>query len=105
MEVVYFNEKVRDFIKELDPITRYRAHTTIGLLEKLGHHIAMPDSKSLGRGLFELRTLGKKKVRILYVFHNGKAFIIHGFVKKSWKINIKDTDYARKVQNQVTRLV
>ena len=101
MEVIYFNEKVKDFIKELDPVTEVRVRKTLSLLEKLGHLIDLPDSKSLGRGLFELRTLGKKKVRILYVFNDGKAWVVHGFIKKSWRINIKDIEYARRLQKYI----
>jgi phage-related protein len=61
----------------------------------------MPDSKSLGKGLFELRTLGKNQIRILYIFHDNKVYIIHGFIKKAWKISIKDISYARRIQNEV----
>jgi len=65
----------------------------------------MPDSKSLGKGLFELRTHGKIKVRVLYIFHKDKIYIIHAFIKKAWKINTRDVDYARKIQSEIIRLV
>ena len=64
----------------------------------------MPDSKSLGKGLFELRTQGRIKVRMLYMFHNNKAYLIHGFVKKAWKISLKDNKYARRIQKEVIEL-
>jgi phage-related protein len=64
----------------------------------------MPDSKSLNKGLFELRTQGKIKVRILYIFNQNKAYIIHGFIKKSWKIGIHDINYARKIQKDIIGL-
>jgi phage-related protein len=105
MEIIYWNEKVDDFINDLDRITSSRVRKTMTALEKFGHLLEMPDSKSLGKGLFELRTLGKNQIRILYVFHNNKAYIVHGFIKKTWKISTKDINYARRIQKEVTRLV
>jgi phage-related protein len=104
MEIVYWNEKVLKFIRDLDPETKMRIDRTRETLERLGHLIDMPDSKSLGKGLFELRLLGKKQVRILYMFKNNKAYILHGFVKKSWKISDKDIKYGRRIQKEVDEL-
>lgn len=104
MEILYWNEKVEKFIRDQDDITSVRIEKTIDLLEKYGHLIGMPDSKSLSGGLFELRTSGKKQVRIMYVFHKNKAYIIHIFVKKTWKISNKDLEYGRRTQKEVIRL-
>jgi len=104
MEIIYWNKKADDFIHDLDRITSSRAKKTIDALEKFGHLLGMPDSKSLGKGLFELRTLGKKHLRILYVFHNDRAYIIHCFIKKTWKISFKDINYARRIQKEIMEL-
>ena len=104
MEVIYWNEKVEKFVDGLDRITSSRVKNSIFLLEKYGHLLDMPDSKSLGKGLFELRTQGKIKVRILYIFHNNKGYLIHGFIKKAWKISLKDINYAKQIQKQVIEL-
>jgi|ERR1035437_178264 phage-related protein len=104
MEIIYWNDKLEKFIEGLDPETRMRIDRTRETLEQLGHLIDMPDSKSLGQGLFELRLLGKKQVRLLYIFKNNKAYILHGFVKKTWKISNKDIKYARRVQKEVNEL-
>ncbi len=103
MEIIFWNEKVDDFINDLDRITSSRVRMTIKALEKFGYLLGMPDSKSLGKGLFELRTLGKNQIRILYIFHN-KAYIIHGFIKKAWKISLRDINYARRIQKEIIRL-
>lgn len=105
MEVIYWNEKVEKFIDNLDRITSSRVLNSISLLEKYGHLLDMPDSKSLGKGLFELRTQGKIKVRILYIFHKNKAYIVHIFIKKAWRISSRDIDYSRSIQKEVMRLV
>ncbi len=104
MEVIYWNEKIEKFIKNLDPETSMRVDRTREVLERVGHLIDMPDSKSLGRGLFELRIHGKKQVRILYLFKNNKAYVIHGFIKKTGKISLRDMAYARKIQKEVVEL-
>lgn len=104
MEIIYWNKKVEKFIGDLDRITVARVLNLVDLLEEQGNLLGMPDSKSLGGGLFELRTQGKTKVRIIYVFRNNKAYIIHGFVKKTWKISNKDIEYARKIQKEVIEL-
>ncbi len=54
--------------------------------------------------MFELRTQGKIKVRILYIFHRTKAYLIHGFVKKASKMSIKDIVYARGIQKEIVAL-
>ncbi|MEI6304706.1 MAG: type II toxin-antitoxin system RelE/ParE family toxin [Candidatus Taylorbacteria bacterium] len=99
MEIVYWSEKVRNFKNNFDRITTSRVIRTVNLLEEHGPLLDMPDSKSLGKGLFELRIQGKIRIRLLYIYHNNRAYIIHGFVKKTWKIPIQDIRYARKIQD------
>lgn len=104
MEIIFWNDKFDDFINNLDDLTISRVRHSLRLLREHGHLLDMPDSKSLGRGLFELRTQGKIRVRILYVFHKNRVYVIHGFVKKAWKISIKDMSYARRIQKDVIEL-
>ncbi|MEI7463404.1 MAG: type II toxin-antitoxin system RelE/ParE family toxin [Candidatus Taylorbacteria bacterium] len=104
IEIIFWNEKIDKFINNLDGLAISRVRHCLRLLQEYGHLLDMPDSKSLGKGLFELRTQGKIRVRILYMFHKNKAYVIHGFVKKAWKISIKDMKYARRIQKEVMEL-
>jgi phage-related protein len=104
MEIIFWNKKVDDFVNDLDDLTASRVRNCLRLLEEHGHLLGMPDSKSLGKGLFELRTQGRIKVRMLYIFHKNKVFIIHGFVKKAWKISLNDISYSRRIQKEVVEL-
>lgn len=104
MEIVFWNEKIDKFINSLDDLTVSRVRHCLRLLGEHGHLLDMPDSKSLGKGLFELRTQGKIKVRILYIFYKDRVYLVHGFVKKAWKINIRDIMYARKIQKEIIAL-
>ena len=62
----------------------------------------MPASKSLGGGMFELRTTGKIQVRMFYCFHKGKAHILHAFVKKTAKIPSRELDLAERRRGLLT---
>jgi len=104
MEIVIWNTRLEKFIDSLDKDSVLRVLKTINLLKKFGNKISMPDSKSLGNGLFELRIVGRSNIRILYVFHNNKSYLIHGFIKKIWKINIRDIKYARNTQKEIKLL-
>ncbi len=104
MEVVYWGERTKRFVRSLDREVKIEVGNVIDLLVQEGHMIEMPDSKSLGKGLFELRIQGRVKVRVLYIFHNNKAYILHAFIKKTWKIPLQDIRYARQIQSEVIRL-
>jgi len=91
-------------MRDLDIEVWTRVDRMIKALETVGYLIEMPDSKSLGKGLFELRIQGKIQVRILYMFKNNKAYILHGFIKKTWKISRKDIEYGRRIQKEVNEL-
>ncbi len=95
---------LESFMNCLDDESFGRTRRSLGLLEQKGHLLAMPDSKCLGDGLFELRIHGRKQIRILYVFKNDKIYLIHGFIKKAWKIPRKDINYARHVQREIAEL-
>lgn len=95
MQVYYFNKKIEKFVEEINPLFYSRVIRIIDLLKKYGNKLGMPCSKALGRGLFELRTVGVSHVRLLYGFHNDNAFLLHGFIKKSMQIPKRDLEYAR----------
>ena|SRR3989338_48286 len=82
MDIHYFDNDIEHFIDSLDYPTAAKVVRTIGLLERFGNRLGLPHSKSIGHGLFELRTRGIHEVRLFYTFHNG-AVILLGFVKKS----------------------
>lgn len=96
MEVFYFSKKLENLINELDDNLRKRIKVVVEALGIYGNNMKMPFSKSLGKGLFELRVTGADNVRLLYVFYKGSAVIVHIFLKKTDKIPKKELEYARK---------
>lgn len=96
MEVRFFDENLKEFIRGLQKPTISKILRAIDLIEEFGHRIGMPHSKHIGEGLFELRIRGVQEVRIIYTFHGGIAILLHGFFKKSPRIPGKEIEVARQ---------
>lgn len=99
-EVIFYrtdagNEPALDWFRALEPDERRIVGFDLRVLQ-LGFPMGMPLCKSLGDGLWELRsTLPKKIARVLF-FVDGQSFIVvHGFIKKSQKTPKEDLDAAR----------
>ena len=101
MEVVYADSRIEKFLKRADKKLAARVARTIDLLEICGNKIELPHSKSIGRGLFELRTEGNTQVRIIFMFHKDKAYLLHIFMKKAQKIKKVDIEAALRVKEYV----
>jgi phage-related protein len=79
-------EPVREWLKTL----QYEDRRTIGFdLRKLqiGWPVGMPLCRSLGHGLWELRsTLPSKTIsRVILTFEDGVIVLLNGFIKKTQK--------------------
>lgn len=96
MEIVFFNSKTKKFFKSLGNHVGPKAVKMFELLEQYGTDLAMPHSKSLGAGLFELRVMGTVQIRFIYTFHRHKIWVLHAFIKKTDRIPKTDISYARK---------
>ena len=76
------NEPVRKWLKQLDKETR----TIIGEdLKKVQYRwpLGMPLVGYLTQGLWELRsTLPNRIARIIFMMHDNKIVLLHGFIKK-----------------------
>ncbi|MGE3293814.1 MAG: type II toxin-antitoxin system RelE/ParE family toxin [Geminicoccaceae bacterium] len=77
-------EPVRDWLRELEP----RARRVVGLDIKrveFGWPIGMPLCRSLGRGLWEVRSdLPDGRVaRVIFAERGGAMVLLHGFIKKT----------------------
>jgi phage-related protein len=107
IELVFYrtdagSEPVRDWLLRLDPAKRRE----IGLdLQRVQYRwpVGMPLVKPLRDGLFEVRTnLPDKTIsRVLFCFHEGELFALHGFIKKSRAAPPEDLKLARKRKAEV----
>lgn len=96
MEVRTFDKSVDDFIVSLEEHTQSKVFRLLDMLRNLGHELRLPYSKQIKKGLFELRIRGIQEVRLIYMFFNGGAMVLHGFIKKSEKIPQGELELAVK---------
>ena len=96
MEITFFDKAIEIFLTKLEKPTIAKVLRTVDLLERFGNQLGMPHSKSVGRGLFELRIRGPQEIRLIYTFSDNRAIILHGFVKKSQKIPQKELIIAQQ---------
>jgi phage-related protein len=89
------NEPVRDWLKQLTPTERKIIGTDIKTVE-YGWPIGMPTCRSMGQGLFEVRSnLPNGKIaRILFCIAQSQLVLLHGFIKKTQKTPKQDLDLA-----------
>jgi len=89
-------EEFKKFINKLDGDSKARMTRDIDFLKENGLRLKMPFAKKIGNKLWELRTSGKQKVRIIYSIEGNQIYLIHWFIKKTQKIPIKELKTAIK---------
>lgn len=94
MEIAYHKD-VGEFILSLRKPEKGKVVRIISLLETYGNTLRMPHSKPLGKGLFELGVRGYE-VRILYTYKDGKAILLHVFIKNTANIPRSEITQARR---------
>ena len=93
---------VRDWLKKLSGDDRRVIGGDIARAE-FGWPIGMPLCRSLGGGLWEVRSsLPRGRiVRVIFCVSCGHMVLLHGFEKKAQKIPKSDLELARKRQKEV----
>jgi phage-related protein len=83
-KIVYYSEAVRQWVDGLPVSLRaYYARITERML-KYGPHLGMPYVRPLGKGLNEIRAIGKEGIaRVFFAVKSEEIVILHGFVKKN----------------------
>lgn len=89
-------EEFEKFINKLDDDGKARLSRDISFLKENGSKLRMPMAKRIDKQLWELRTNGKQKVRILYSIKGVQVYIVHWFIKKTIKIPNKELKTAIK---------
>ncbi|HEX6842914.1 MAG TPA: type II toxin-antitoxin system RelE/ParE family toxin [Stellaceae bacterium] len=80
------NEPVRDWLKGLSRDDRRTIGHDIGLVED-GWPVGMPVCRSLGGGLWEVRSdiSDGRIARVIFLIRASHMVLLHGFIKKSQK--------------------
>jgi phage-related protein len=93
---------VRDWLLQLKDDDRRTIGKDIAKAE-FGWPIGMPSCRSMGAGLFEIRSnLSDGKIgRVLFGVADGGMVLLHGFIKKTQATPRADLDLARKRLKEV----
>lgn len=98
------NEPVRDWLLALSKADRKRIGVDIGTVE-YGWPIGMPTCRSMGKGLWEVRSdLPQNRIaRVLFCIAERSMILLHGFIKKSPKTPKIDLDIARERMKELEK--
>jgi phage-related protein len=96
-------EPVREWLRDLPAADRRAIGGDLATLQ-VGWPIGMPLSRSLGGGLWELRSNlpSRRTARLLFFAAEGRLGIVHGFIKKTQKTPAADLDLARRRMKEMT---
>jgi phage-related protein len=95
-------EPVRDWLKELSVEDRRIIGFDIATAE-FGWPVGMPLCRSLGGGLWEIRSalIRGRISRVIFCVTEGRMVVLHGFLKKTQKTPLRELDLARKRQKEL----
>lgn len=100
MKIITTDETER-FISGLDPKVEAKARKRIHLLQEYGHILRMPHSRYIMPNIFELRTIGKDNVRLIYTFRDNMAIIFHAYMKKTEEISGHEMNIIKQKFNSL----
>jgi len=95
-------EPVREWLKNLDDGDRRIIGQDISDAE-YGWPVGMPLCRSLGQGLYEIRSkISDKRIsRVIFYPTKGYMVLLHGFIKKTQKTPKHDLDLAVKRKKEL----
>ncbi len=96
-------EPVREWLKSLTKGEKRAIGEDIKMVQE-GWPLGMPLVANLGKGLWEVRsTLPNTIARILFIMHDNKMVLLHGFIKKTQKTPSQDLEIGVKRAKEVWR--
>ena len=90
------SDEFRKFVMMLDSDSKARVARDIDFLKENGSRLSMPYAKKISKELWELRTSGKQRVRIIYSIKGNQIYVLHWFIKKSQKTPSKELKTAAR---------
>lgn len=97
------NEPVREWLKTLSRADRISIGQDVAMVE-YGWPVGLPTCRSLGRGLWEVRTnLEGRIARVLFCVHARKMVLLHGLIKKTQKLSKTDLALAHHRQRKLEK--
>jgi phage-related protein len=95
-------EVVRDWLRDLPEADRHAIGQDL-MRVQYRWPVGMPLCRSLGEGLWEVRSAlpSNRIARVLFGVHQGRIVALHGFIKKSQKTPAEDLALAPQAQTRV----
>lgn len=95
-------EPVREWLKALDEEDRKVVGEDIKDVE-FSWPIGMPLCRSLGKGLWEVRSdlVGGRIARVIFCIVESQMVLLHGFIKKTQKTPVADLELALKRKKEI----
>lgn len=107
IELVFYqtdagNVPIREWLLELPQDHRWEIGQDLQRVQ-FRWPVGMPLVRPMGKGLFEVRTSlpDGTIARVMFCFHAGELYALHGFIKKAKKTPASDLELARKRQKEV----
>ena len=97
-EILYYDKDVQDIINAWPVgIRAYYARITERIVI-FGPNLGLPFTRSLGKGLLEIRARGKEGIGRAFfcMIVDRRIVILHAFIKKSQKTPKKELEIARR---------
>jgi len=96
-------EPIREWLRSLPEGDRRKIGLDLATVQ-VGWPVGMPLCRSLGGGLWEVRSAlpSHRIARLLFCVHEGQIFIVHGFIKKTQKTPQDEIDLAQKRMKEIT---
>ncbi len=94
---------MREWLKDLDKDDRREIGADI-LAVQQGWPLGLPLCRSLGNGLWEVRSVlpSRRIARVIFAFDGADIVLLHGFIKKTQKTPRNETDVALKRLKEMT---
>ena len=109
-EVVFYQktngtEPMKQHLDGLPLKLRAKVLRNLQILQEKGNELRAPETKFIGEGLFELRTVFSGDIeRAFFFFVDGKKIIVtNGFVKKTQKTPQKEIERAKEYMQDYCR--
>jgi phage-related protein len=97
------NEPVREWLRALPEHERRAIGRDLTDVQ-FGWPVGMPICRSLGNGLWEVRTnLDDRIARVIFCFSGGELVALHGFIKKTQRTPQPDIALAVKRKKEYER--
>ena len=96
-------EPVREWLKALDEVDRRIVGQDVATAE-FGWPVGMPVCRSLGKGLWEVRSdISQGRItRVIFCVEGEKMVLLHAFIKKTQKTPKTELDLALKRKKEVS---